>query len=121
MKARYLTLTQVAERWQCSADTVRRLIHLGQLAGIRIGRVWRVDAMDVERYEKGHGGSEAARQRGRGSMTKHSATPPPPTPIRHSATSCPDASVPPCLPPLARRTFVTLHPAGARRLRRATP
>ena len=42
------SLRQVARQLHVSVATVRRLIERGELPGIRIGRVLRVDQADVE-------------------------------------------------------------------------
>lgn len=36
------TPDMLAERWQCSAETVRQLIKRGELRGFRVGRMMRV-------------------------------------------------------------------------------
>ncbi|WP_423227682.1 helix-turn-helix domain-containing protein [Salipiger profundus] len=46
-----LTPDQVAERWNCSAETVRQLIKRGKLQGFRVGRMFRIPAAAVEEFE----------------------------------------------------------------------
>lgn len=46
------TVAQVAERWQCSAKTVRRLIERGDLVAHRFGSQIRVSAADLTAYER---------------------------------------------------------------------
>jgi excisionase family DNA binding protein len=41
----------LAERWSCSAEKVRQMIHRGELAGFRLGKLFRIPAVEVERYE----------------------------------------------------------------------
>ena len=42
---------RLAERWGCSAEKVRRMYHDRQLAGFRLGKLIRIPAVEVERYE----------------------------------------------------------------------
>jgi excisionase family DNA binding protein len=41
----------LAERWGCSANKVRQMVKSGELAGFRLGKLIRVPAIEVERYE----------------------------------------------------------------------
>ena len=41
----------LAERWGCSAQKIRNMIHAGELAGFRLGKLIRIPASEVERYE----------------------------------------------------------------------
>jgi excisionase family DNA binding protein len=41
----------LAERWACSAEKVRQMFHRGELAGFRLGKLIRISAAEVERYE----------------------------------------------------------------------
>jgi excisionase family DNA binding protein len=50
-KARPFTPETLAERWSCSAEKVRQMIHRGELAGFRLGKLFRIPAVEVERYE----------------------------------------------------------------------
>jgi excisionase family DNA binding protein len=43
----FLTVAQAAELANVHVDTIRRLIHLGELPAIRVGRQWRIDASAV--------------------------------------------------------------------------
>lgn len=47
-----LTVTQIAERWQCDRRTVVAHIYKGQLSAFRLGRNWRVLLVEIERFEK---------------------------------------------------------------------
>ncbi|AUQ53182.1 helix-turn-helix domain-containing protein [Phaeobacter inhibens] len=51
MPPRPFSAAQLAERWQCSAETVRQLVKCGQLSGFRIGRMIRIPRAAVEEYE----------------------------------------------------------------------
>lgn len=48
---RPFTPETLAERWSCSAEKVRQMIHRGELAGFRLGKLFRIPAVEVERYE----------------------------------------------------------------------
>lgn len=48
---RPLTADAVADRWGCSAETVRTLFKAGQLRGFRVGRMIRIPVDAVEEYE----------------------------------------------------------------------
>lgn len=67
---RAYSTTTLAARWACSPQTVRDLIDRGALDAIRLGRVYRIPAESVERYEtcqrSGSGGSAAAGPAGGG-------------------------------------------------------
>lgn len=41
----------LAERWGCSAAKVRTMYRDGELAGFRLGKLIRIPAAEVERYE----------------------------------------------------------------------
>lgn len=41
----------LAERWDCSAEKVRQMVHRGELNGFRLGKLIRIPAIEVERYE----------------------------------------------------------------------
>lgn len=51
---KYLTAAEVAERWQCSEETVTRLARRRTIQALRIGRVWRFPFAHVEAYEAAH-------------------------------------------------------------------
>jgi excisionase family DNA binding protein len=42
---------RLAERWDCSSETIRRMYHDGQLSGFRLGKLIRIPATEVERIE----------------------------------------------------------------------
>jgi excisionase family DNA binding protein len=41
----------LAERWRCSAEKVRIMYRNGEIAGFRLGKLIRIPAAEVERYE----------------------------------------------------------------------
>ncbi|WP_020038678.1 helix-turn-helix domain-containing protein [Salipiger mucosus] len=49
--ARPYTPQALAERWQCSAETIRQMVKRGQLPGFRAGRMIRIPSQAVEDYE----------------------------------------------------------------------
>lgn len=53
----------LAERWGCSAETIRQMVKAGRLQGFRVGRMFRIPASAVEDHEcqiTGSDGSTAA-------------------------------------------------------------
>ncbi|MFN3275475.1 MAG: helix-turn-helix domain-containing protein [Paracoccus sp. (in: a-proteobacteria)] len=50
----------LAERWDCSAETVRAMIRSGTLPAFRVGKMMRVTAKAVEDYECGTIESDAS-------------------------------------------------------------
>ncbi len=48
----FSTVTELAERWQCSEKKVRREISAGRLIAHRFGRQLRISAHDREIYER---------------------------------------------------------------------
>lgn len=73
---RVLTPEDVAERWQCSPQQVRKLLGAGKLAGFRLGgKLWRVRIEDVEEFECVNTSSSASVVAGPlQSMSKESAS-----------------------------------------------
>jgi len=68
--ARPYTPETLAERWGCSSAHIRAMIRRGELVHFRLGKLLRISAVEVERYEsrdsagagsKGgpHGGDDA--------------------------------------------------------------
>jgi excisionase family DNA binding protein len=51
---RPLTVSEVAERWQCSDRTVYQLIEAGALRSFGVGRLIRVRPEWIEEFECGH-------------------------------------------------------------------
>ena len=51
MSGKYLTIAEIAERWLCSKDYVRKLIISGQLSGAKLGG-WKVRQDELLRFEK---------------------------------------------------------------------
>ncbi|WP_146227559.1 excisionase family DNA-binding protein [Pseudoroseicyclus aestuarii] len=50
--ARPYTADTLAERWECSAETVRQMFKRGELRGFRVGRMIRIPAEVVEEHEQ---------------------------------------------------------------------
>jgi len=48
---RPFTPETLAERWCCSSEKVRQMFHSGDLAGFRLGKLIRIPAIEVERFE----------------------------------------------------------------------
>ena len=46
------TIHQVADRWQCSDKSVRRLITSGKLVAHRFGKLFRISDPDLTTYER---------------------------------------------------------------------
>ena len=51
-KVRWLRVSTVAEKFDCSSKKVRRLLKSGQVDGVRFGGEWRVDHRSLDRYVK---------------------------------------------------------------------
>lgn len=51
MTAKYATTAELAERWICSPDYVRKLIRMGRLSAVNLGG-WKIRWDEVYRYEK---------------------------------------------------------------------
>ena len=49
--AKPFTPESLAQRWGCSAEKVRQMFHRDELAGFRLGKLIRIPAIEVERYE----------------------------------------------------------------------
>lgn len=41
----------LAARWECSSEKVRQMFHAGELAGFRLGKLIRIPALEIERFE----------------------------------------------------------------------
>ena len=41
----------LAERWGCSSEKIRLMYHAGEISGFRLGKLIRIPANEVERYE----------------------------------------------------------------------
>lgn len=61
--ARPYTVDRLAERWECSAATVRALVSSGRLRAMRVGRLIRVRPEWVEEFECGAPRTETAEDR----------------------------------------------------------
>ena len=42
------TVTELAARWQCHPETIRRMIQRGELKAFRVGRQWRISEETVK-------------------------------------------------------------------------
>lgn len=51
MTARPYSPETLAERWACSAEKIRTMYRDGELSGFRLGKLIRIPANEVERYE----------------------------------------------------------------------
>lgn len=49
----FLTVNEIADRWQTSTRKIRRMIDAGELVAHRIGRHIRVSESDLLAYERG--------------------------------------------------------------------
>lgn len=49
--AKPFTPETLGERWGCSGNKIRHMFHDGELAGFRLGKLIRIPAVEVERYE----------------------------------------------------------------------
>lgn len=46
------TITQLAQRWQCSADAIYDMVRRGDIKSFRVGKAIRFTAEAVAEYEK---------------------------------------------------------------------
>ena len=51
MSARPYSPETLADRWGCSSEKIRQMYHLGELHGFRLGKLIRIPANEVERFE----------------------------------------------------------------------
>jgi excisionase family DNA binding protein len=51
LRAKPYSPESLAERWDCSAEKVRQMVHRGELDGFRLGKLIRIPAIEVEKYE----------------------------------------------------------------------
>ncbi len=51
MSERPYTPETLARRWGCSAEKIRQMYHRDELAGFRLGKLIRIPAIEVQRYE----------------------------------------------------------------------
>lgn len=49
-EARWLTVAAVARQFRCSRKLVRRLLKTGEVDGVMLGGVWRVDHESLDEY-----------------------------------------------------------------------
>ncbi len=50
MGKKFLTASEVAEHLQVHVDTVYALVQKGELPGAKIGKQWRFDATEIQRW-----------------------------------------------------------------------
>lgn len=50
MSANYLSVQEIASRLRVSRMTAYRLIHEGEMTSVRIGRQFRIEETEVDRY-----------------------------------------------------------------------
>ena len=60
-------VADLAERWQCTQATIRRMIMHGDIEAFRVGILTRISAREVEKWESTHSelASKAATNRNR--------------------------------------------------------
>jgi excisionase family DNA binding protein len=61
MEAKLLTPQQVADFLQVDFRTVYHLLRTGKLAGVKVGRVWRIRPEDVEEYLRSYSNRKAGK------------------------------------------------------------
>lgn len=74
------TVTELAERWKCSDQHIYNLVKSGALRCIRLGKLIRIPAQAVEKFECGSSNTEE-------SGALNSVTPPEPGGAQASETS----------------------------------
>jgi len=60
MERELLTVREVSGRLRCSEETVRRMIACGELAAVRVGRGYPVDAESIPRPAYRHSDERSA-------------------------------------------------------------
>ncbi|WP_082024675.1 excisionase family DNA-binding protein [Mameliella alba] len=80
-RPRPFTPDTLAERWACSAETVRQMVKRGELPGFRVGRLFRIPVNAVEEYE------ECQTSASDGSGADFASTGPTPAPENDGATA----------------------------------
>lgn len=51
-ETRLITVNDAAERLSLTPDTIRKWLRSGQLKGVKVSRVWRVQESDIETIMK---------------------------------------------------------------------
>ncbi|HLW59347.1 MAG TPA: helix-turn-helix domain-containing protein, partial [bacterium] len=67
MTKRFLTPQEVAELLRVSAAAIHRLLRRGELPSVRVGRAWRVDEAELQRWLRRHSSIVRGRD-GRGEL-----------------------------------------------------
>ncbi|WP_148225663.1 excisionase family DNA-binding protein [Ketogulonicigenium vulgare] len=49
---KHYTADTLAEHWECSGETVRKMLRDGKLQGFRVGKSWRIPKSIVEEHEQ---------------------------------------------------------------------
>ena len=47
-----LTINDVAKILKVSQGTIRRMPNRGELKGVRVGRLWRIPQMEIDRFSR---------------------------------------------------------------------
>jgi excisionase family DNA binding protein len=68
-RVRYLTVEEVAEVMRVSKMTVYRLLHSGELPGVRVGRSFRVPQDALEAYLRSSSTVPLPEERGEGRLS----------------------------------------------------
>ena len=66
---KYLTVTDVKERWGVCSDVVYDYITAGRLKATKFGRCWRIKPSDLEAFERQKAADDAAELRARRVIT----------------------------------------------------
>lgn len=53
-------IDELADIWEVSQKTIRRLIERGELEAIKVGSIWRISEFEVKRYEQDHSSKATA-------------------------------------------------------------
>ena len=51
MADRPFTPESLADRWECSAEKIRKMVRSGEIASFKLGKLIRIPAVEVERIE----------------------------------------------------------------------
>lgn len=62
---KYMTVTDVKDRWGVSSDVVYDYIAAGRLKAVKFGRAWRIKQSDLETFEHNKYTEDAAELRAR--------------------------------------------------------
>lgn len=62
LNARPYSPETLADRWACSSEKVRQMCRAGELAAFRLGKLYRIPANEVERFECQNIGSSSTEE-----------------------------------------------------------